>query len=267
MYRLCIAIIALSAALAGSAQAADKREIQARKDFAAGRYDAALDEFAELYAGSGDPVYLRNIARCYQKLHKPEQAIDKFREYLQKSKKISADERKEIDGYIEEMNQEAQRNAPAPAPVPEPTPPATPATTPAATPAPAPGAVETKPIDKGARIVTVPEPQRRRSLVGPILAGGVAVAAGVTGVFFGLAAKSAADSVSGEWDPSKASAGSRDEKIQWVCYGVAGAALITGVVLLMTGGNSAPEQPPAAPISLRSTILPGGAIAGAEVRF
>ena len=78
-------------------------EMKAREAFAAGRYEEALELFAKLYAQTLHPVYLRNIARCHQKLRQPEKAIDQFREYLAKEKKISADERKEIDGYIKEM--------------------------------------------------------------------------------------------------------------------------------------------------------------------
>ena len=92
--------------------------MKAREAFAAGRYDEALNLFAKLYAETLHPVYLRNIGRCHQKLRQPEQAIDKFHEYLVKEKKISADERKEIDGYIKEMealrDEQAQQKAPPP---------------------------------------------------------------------------------------------------------------------------------------------------------
>ena len=94
--------------------------MKAREAFAAGRYDDALGLFAKLYAETLHPVYLRNIGRCHQKMRQPEKAIDKFNEYLAKEKKISADERKEIDGYIKEMEalrdeqaKAAQRRPPA----------------------------------------------------------------------------------------------------------------------------------------------------------
>jgi len=93
-------------------------EMKAREAFAAGRYEEALELFAKLYAQTLHPVYLRNIARCHQKLRQPEKAIDQFREYLAKEKKISADERKEIDGYIKEMealrDEQARQAAPPP---------------------------------------------------------------------------------------------------------------------------------------------------------
>src|SRR4029079_18722209 len=93
-------------------------EMKAREALAAGRYDEALELFAKLYAQTLHPVYLRNIGRCHQKMRQPDKAIDKFNEYLAKEKKISADERKEIDGYIKEMetlrDEQARQNTPPP---------------------------------------------------------------------------------------------------------------------------------------------------------
>jgi len=102
---------------ASVAQAApDLREMQAREAFGAGRYQDALDLFAKLYAQHLDPVYLRNIGRCYQNLQQPDRAISSFREYMRKGKNIKKADRAEIEGYISEMEelkktQEAERNA------------------------------------------------------------------------------------------------------------------------------------------------------------
>jgi Tetratricopeptide repeat len=113
-----LAAIALAAALAldGRASAAvDKRELQAREDFAAGRYQEALEIFAKLYAEKLHPNYLRNIGRCYQNLGDPDKAISAFREYLRKARAISPDERAEVEGYIKEMEELAARRQPPPA--------------------------------------------------------------------------------------------------------------------------------------------------------
>jgi hypothetical protein len=119
----------LSVPVAQAAKGGDNAtELKAREAFAAGRYEDALNLFAKLYAETLHPVYLRNIGRCHQKLRQPDQAIDKFNEYLAKEKKISADERKEIDGYIQEMQalkQEQARQA-TPTPPANPPPPVTP---------------------------------------------------------------------------------------------------------------------------------------------
>jgi hypothetical protein len=118
---------ALTAALTSQIQAApDKREMQAREDFAAGRYQDALDIFVKLYAEKLHPVYLRNIGRCYQNLGDADKAISAFREYLRKGKGISADERAEVDGYIKEMEDLAARKQGQAAPPTENPPPVTP---------------------------------------------------------------------------------------------------------------------------------------------
>jgi tetratricopeptide (TPR) repeat protein len=124
-----VAAVAVVFALAlGSlrAQAAsDTREIKAREDFAAGRFQEALDIFARLYAESLHPIYLRNIGRCYQGLQNPDRAIATFRDYLRKAKAITPDEKKEIEGFISEMEDlkrqreatAAQPAAPPPSPI------------------------------------------------------------------------------------------------------------------------------------------------------
>jgi hypothetical protein len=119
------AVLVMVLALAGAAHADHAGEMKARESFAAGRYDEALEIFAKLYAETLNPIYLRNIGRCQQKLKQPDKAIDAFRDYLIKGgKKISADEKAEINGYIKEMEalrdeQASRQQVPPPvAPVP-----------------------------------------------------------------------------------------------------------------------------------------------------
>jgi hypothetical protein len=80
-------------------------ELNARQAFAAARYDEAIELFARLYAETLNPIYLRNIGRCHQKKREPDKAIDAFRDYLAKGKSVSSSEKKEIQGYIKEMEQ------------------------------------------------------------------------------------------------------------------------------------------------------------------
>ena len=95
-------------------------ELKARTHFAAGEYQQALDIYARLYAETMHPTYLRNIARCHQNLGNADKAISSFREYLRKAKDLSPEQRAEIEGYIEEMEQlkrsKPARQRPAPAP-------------------------------------------------------------------------------------------------------------------------------------------------------
>ena len=153
-----------------------QNEMKAREAFAAGRYDEALQLFAKLYAETLHPVYLRNIGRCHQKMRAPDKAIDAFRDYLAKAKKVSTDERAEIEGYIKDMealrDEQARAAAPpiAPAPVGPPPPAAPPPPSSAANPmmltaSPAPAAAA--PVSKRWWFWTA---------IGAVVAGGVVTA-------------------------------------------------------------------------------------------
>jgi hypothetical protein len=82
---------------------AESQELQAREEFAAGRYQEALDTYAKLYAETLHPTYLRNVGRCYMNMDEPERAVNSFREYLRKAKDLTPEENKEVEGFIEEM--------------------------------------------------------------------------------------------------------------------------------------------------------------------
>lgn len=78
-------------------------EKEAMGHFAAGRYQDAVEIYSKLYADHRDPVYLRNIGRCYQRLKDADRAVSSFQEYLLKAKNLSPAEREEIEGFIAEM--------------------------------------------------------------------------------------------------------------------------------------------------------------------
>jgi hypothetical protein len=173
------------------ARADHATELKAREAFAAGRYDDALGLFAKLYAETLHPVYLRNIGRCHQKLKQPDQAIDKFNEYLAKEKKISADERKEIDGYIKEMEALKEEQARAAAPPPPPNPPPPPVTP--VNPNPPPpyyGAMPPPNDTTSATLIAQPQPREETPVykkwwfwtgIGVVVAGGVVAAVLLSG--------------------------------------------------------------------------------------
>jgi len=120
-----VSLLAAIAALAlwtTAVQAADDpRELEGRALFAKGEYHKALDIYAALFAENSDPLFLRNIGRCYQKLRVPDKAIDAFREYQRRSPSLKPSERTEIDGFIKEMEDLRREQATATAPPPPPT--------------------------------------------------------------------------------------------------------------------------------------------------
>ena len=185
-----IGVLAQAAPGQAAPKGKDSRELQAREAFATGHYQEAIDLYGKLYAEKLHPTYLRNIGRCYQKLKEPDKAIDTFRDYLRQAKHLPADEQKEIEGYIADMEALKERQAAEKAPLAQPrvrpteaaaaAPAATPATLPPAAPSPklqpAPPAPETQLI--AATPAPAPEspPFYERGWFWGVAAGVVAVA-------------------------------------------------------------------------------------------
>ena len=110
-----VAVVALAVGAARAVAAGDPRELKAREDFAAGRYQQALDVFAKLYAETLHPTYLRNIGRCYQNMGDADHAIVTFRDYLRKHEAITPEQRAEVEGFIAEMEALKKQRSGAPA--------------------------------------------------------------------------------------------------------------------------------------------------------
>ena len=169
----------------------DGREMRAREAFAAGRYQEALDGFVKLYAEKLHPNYLRNIGRCYQNLGDPDKAISSFREYLRKAKAVGSEERKEVEGYIKEMEDLKRQREAATVVVPPPPPPLTghdpePLPPPALEPPPPRQPVLTLKQPPPSEPVQEEAPLYKKwwfwTLIGGVVVGGIGIAA-ATGVF------------------------------------------------------------------------------------
>jgi tetratricopeptide (TPR) repeat protein len=149
-------LLALSVSGRAAAQKGDA-DLTARKHFAAGDYQQALDAYVDLYAQTLHPTYLRNIGRCYQNMGVPDKAISAFREYLRKAESLEPKQRAEVEGFIHEMEDlKHQREAPRASPAPS-TPTATPAALPVTSPAPA-ATVATVPARAPAALAPAPAP-------------------------------------------------------------------------------------------------------------
>jgi tetratricopeptide (TPR) repeat protein len=157
------------------------RERKAMSAYVASRYQEALDLYADLFADFHDPLYLRNIGRCHQKLKQPEQAISSFEEYLSRYKRLSAAEIDEVQGWIKEMKDLQKPPEPAPPPpvvvAAPPAPVVAAVPPPVIAPAPAPPMVAARALPP-----TAPEQNvtiRRVGVGALILGGALAVAGGV----------------------------------------------------------------------------------------
>lgn len=260
---LVIPCALFSPPVAAAPVAIDAREVEARRDFAEGRYQDAIHLFAELYAQSADPIHLRNIARCYQKMGRPDEAIANFRDYLAKAN-VDAEERREVQGYIAEMealrrnqtrvdveNQQGATGVAANAPT---SPPSVTAPITPVVPAVAPATV-VPPAD-GANTTVAVEPVSRAPLHGGGRPGfrtaGTAVAAtgavlAVTGALFGWATYRASQQNSKTFDGNRDVWGPRYETLQFIGYATGAVGLLAGAGLYWYGTESREREHARAP--------------------
>jgi len=237
-------------------RAVDPRELEARRDFAEARYEDALHIFAELFSEVGDPIYLRNLARCYQKLKRPSEAIAGFQDYLVKGN-LAPGEREEIESYITEMRalQTAERTPAAAAShaatpaasatgesvrAPKPAGPVVPLAQPAT------GPVEPPPAADGNR--------RILRLTG-LAAGAAGIVLVGVGVGYGMAAHSAQGEVEHQYDAARDAEGGHYERLQWIAYAAGGVALATGTALIIASlrGTGSAERS-----ASHALVSPGG---------
>jgi hypothetical protein len=288
-------VLGLSFALAPAARAASKdasedaKERAARKACLSGNYKKGVEILSDLFVATEDPVFIYNQGRCFEQNGRFEEAINRFREYLRKAKKTSVDAKADAEKHIADCKALMKETTSA-EPVPDKRPEAVtqkPAPEPEKVVAPKPEKVEViapkpekveviapKPepgVGTSGRtggpdqVVTnpppAPAPNPGRGLrVAGIACGVVGVAAIAAGVYFYTRARSYSDKVSNQItpDPSDESSGKNAETMQWVFYGIGGAAIATGTVLYVLG------WPPADGNRARASITPllGPGLAG-----
>jgi hypothetical protein len=130
MHRLAafVVLLAVASPVLAFAQAPKpvtkkEREKRAESAFISGRYQEAAELLNGLYTEFHNPVYLRNLGRCHQRLKDPDRAIAAFDEYLRRGKGLTAAERDEVSAFIKEMEALKKEKEAASAPPPPPPPP------------------------------------------------------------------------------------------------------------------------------------------------
>jgi len=246
-YVLLVAVPTMASLLFGRpAQAGnpEAKERLAQKACLSGNYQKGVEILSDLYVSTKDPVYIYNQGRCFEQNGRCEDAILRFREYLRKAKRASDEEREEAEKHIAECRA-LPENKPAadapkvePAPVQQPAPVSPREVSPSsvlqpqpAPPEPAPSApLEAHQREPGSR------PGQGLRIVG-IACGVLGIGSIATAVYFYTEARSYSDKVSKQHpvNPTDVSAGNNAETMQWVFYGIGGAALAAGTVLYVLG--------------------------------
>ena len=112
---LCL-LAGAAAAQTAPGDAADPRNLEAKKACASGHTQRAIEMLADYYAETGDSMALFNQGRCYQQNELPEQALGRFKEFLRKSD--NRERRQEAGRHIAELEAEVQRKRAAAAALP-----------------------------------------------------------------------------------------------------------------------------------------------------
>jgi len=260
---LAAALLLLGAAPVARAAADDSQERVARKACLSGNYQKGVDILTDLFLNTRNPVHVYNQARCYEQNDRCGDAIPRFREYLRKATEASPDERAEAEKHIADCQALLRQGSTA----------AT-ARESAHSDATSGPAIQTPPPGDSARVASpagalaspattatppvtdsvASEPRAGRGLrITGIAVGAVGIASIAAGVYFYTRARFYSDKVSEQVppNPSDQSSGKNAESAQWVCYGIGGAALATGVLLYVLGwpgGESHRQVAPVAPL-------------------
>jgi hypothetical protein len=253
-----VALVAALVVGAGAAQAAprDPRESEARKRCLSGDVLSGVEILSDLYLETSNATYIYNQARCFQQNGRADDAIARFREYLRKAQDVTADDRKQVEAYIKEleMDRDARaRAATAPADEPVRVPaPSLPPLSPEQESASAPPAAD---VTATAAPPAGTNPLRVAALV--VGAAGVALVGG--GVYFGLQARSLERSVEERarqdlvLDRDQQRRGEKAVVYQWVGYSVGAAAILGGITAYALSG-----QPERREHRVAVAPLPGG---------
>jgi hypothetical protein len=226
----------------------DSLERSAKKACAAGDYAKGVEILADLYVRTDDPTFIFNQGRCYEQNHQWTRAIDRFREFQLKAPSRDQDAVVESEKHIAKCKtylSEDEAKALAP-------PPGHGQATAVDPPASPPPELPKPPIE----VVVAPPPPPPAPVAAHsvlptvgIVVGSAGLASLVTAVVLNVKANSYAD----VGDESNLNAFKNGA---WVCYGVGGAALATGIVLFALGHRG--SEPKQSGVVVSPILAPGG---------
>lgn len=229
----------------------DPRVAAAKTACAAGDYQQGVRLLAELYTATNDPIWIFNQGRCYHQNNQFPQAIARFKEFLRKNVGGPAEDNRDAQNYINEIEAETRK-----------------ADVPSGSPPP-PAAAIAVPKDEPA---TRNDGRRLRYAgIGSFAVAGVGLVSGVIFTLLKQKAERDVESQTAKSVPYSEISGTMSDgqtyaTLQWVGYGVGAAALVTGGVLYYLGSKAshAATPPDAAPATALTPFV-GKDIAGVLV--
>jgi hypothetical protein len=216
----------------GGVTGREGREREARKACLEGDYSKGVSILSDLFLDTKNPTYIFNQGRCYEQNERFGEAISRFREYL----RMEGDDSGLAEKHISECEVlEAKRLAAIPAPV------LSPAPLPPPQPAPAPSVAAPAAVFAPKPTVVVRQPDPSSSGTGLRTAGWIVGSVGLAGLAAGIVTNLKANSLAHSIDPpntySRGTESTRRhyETASWIGYGVGGAGIVTGAILLGIG--------------------------------
>jgi hypothetical protein len=247
-------------ALGGDSDSAREHFVKGTRAYDLGLYDEAIAEYMTAYKIKDDPAFLFNIGQAHRLAGHPAEALRFYKTYL--SKIPTATNRAEVETKMSELTkhiEQQKQSAPQPAPAPPPGSRTAAAQPVEASPASAPSNAASALNSASAEITQTSPGEAPRAGRGKRVAGIASAAGGLAlvgaGIALGVLAKRAGEQLTqldedkGVFDPSKESAGRRDQVLSVVFVSVGAAAVATGAILYVLGIRSDQETSQAFVIS------------------
>jgi hypothetical protein len=207
--------------------------IAAKKACAEGDFRKGVSILADLYVQTDETTFIYNQGRCYEQNHQWAAAIDRFREYLRKTRGAGPDVTAETEKHIAEckglLDEEQARNQLPPSPSPP-------------TPMPAPPVLADPPTAHQQTSASITNPPA------PVVESGSSLrTTGIVVGSIGLATLAAAIALNVQANHLAHDGDESGQKSyqsgSLACYGVGGAAVVAGVVLYFVGHKSVDARP------------------------
>jgi len=212
-------VSALIVARNAQAESGSAKEREARTACLAGDYIQGVRLLSELFVASKDPGFIYNQARCFEQNSRYQEAISRFKEYLRVGKRLTDEEKADVEKHIADCQESLSAPQPAPSAGSQPPPITQPIQEPPSTLTTSPAVVESGSTRRTAGIVV----------------GSIGLATVATAVILNLKANQLADSGDGSGQKSY-----RNGAL--TCYGVGGAAVAAGLVMYLLGHKADAAQ-------------------------